>query len=293
MKPAAHTIYERQVQAAGASFRVRILEEDLSSVYPGMVRYTMDSCKGEDIVALCRTNSYEYSPCMPYHAREVALETVKRWESQLQADPETFPDQGLDIAPVKERRKNGGMVIIQGSPRPGGNCAILASWAEEAARDSGIDANVIFPHDLDIHPCIGCYQCYNKGSCVFGDDMTSIIDSVAESRLVVICSPVYTNTVPAGLKALIDRFQALHAEMTLGGNVHGGKGMLLAVAGRKGAGNFRCVTGVTKAFFSLIGISSQSPVLIDNMDEVRDIRRTPGIAAMVKNRVKACLMENP
>ena len=93
-----------------------------------------------------------------------------------------------------------------------GNCSILAGWAVDAAHELGRTAQVIYPHDMDIRCCIGCYQCYNTGSCVFDDDMGSIIDAIRESSLLVVCSPVYTNTVPGGLKLLIDRCQAYHAE---------------------------------------------------------------------------------
>ncbi|MCU0632572.1 MAG: flavodoxin family protein [Methanolinea sp.] len=194
----------------------------------------------------------------------------------------------VNPAPV-EHVPGGGVVVIQGSPRPGGNCGILASWAAEEARNAGVETMVIYPHDMDIHPCIGCYQCYNTGTCVFQDEMTALIDDVAKSRLVVICSPVYTNTVPAGLKALLDRFQALHGEITLGGHSPPKRGLLMAVAGRKGIQNFRCVSGVIKAFFSLVDITPLSPVLIDGMDEIRDVRTVPGLEDHVRSKVKECL----
>jgi len=289
MEPAITTIFERQVEAGGASYRIMMGEEDLSRFYPGMIRYTIEISRDDEIVALTRTNSYEYSPCMPFRAREVADDTVARWEAHLKLDPETFLASLPAIPATRKRRPGGGVVIIQGSPRPGGNCAILASWAADSARHEGVETTVIFPHDLDIHPCIGCYQCYNTGTCIFEDDMNAIINAVAESRLVVICSPVYTNTVPAGLKALIDRFQALHAERTLGGDARPGRGLLLAVAGRKGTENFKCVSEVARAFFSLLGITPVQPILVDGMDMIRDVRTVPDLGEQVRSSVKDCL----
>jgi multimeric flavodoxin WrbA len=41
--------------------------------------------------------------------------------------------------------------------------------------------------------------------------MGEVIEIIRHASLIVICTPVYTNTVPGGLKLLIDRCQALWA----------------------------------------------------------------------------------
>lgn len=290
MEPGIVSILERHLRAGGVSYRIALTEEDLSRVYPGMIMYTAEVSRDGKVLGRSRTNTLEYSPCTPLHARDVGLETVARWETLLGQDPGAFPTTIPPASPARRRVPASSAVIIQGSPRPGGNCAILASWAADAAREMGVKTTVFFPHDLDIHPCIGCYQCYNTGTCVFEDDMTAIIDAVAESRLVVVCSPVYTNSVPAGLKALIDRFQALHAERILGGDSFPAKGLLMAVAGRKGPENFRCVSAVARAFFSLIGMTPAPPLLVDGMDKTRDVRVVAGLGQEVRSNVKGCLV---
>jgi|GEM_PF-1484908 len=45
--------------------------------------------------------------------------------------------------------------------------------------------------------------------------MREIIDAVQAASALVICSPVYTNTVLGGLTLQIDSFQVYHAERTL------------------------------------------------------------------------------
>ncbi len=182
------------------------------------------------------------------------------------------------------------LVVIQGSPRADGNCSILAGWAVEAAHDLGRQSRVIYPHDLDIRCCIGCYQCYNTGSCVFDDDMRSIIDDIRSASLLVVCSPVYTNSVPAGLKSIIDRCQAYHAERVLSGGRTGQHGLIFSVAGRKGEGNFTCVTRVITAFLRNLGITPGGELLIDSVDAVRDIRLIHGLEQTVREKVKQCLV---
>jgi len=289
MEQAGKVIRDQQVQADGTAYHVIVREEDLSRFYPGLLRYTLEVRAGKEVLAVFRTNSYEYSPAMPFQARQVAEERATSWEEELRTGPSAFreshPLPPLPAGHVQGRR----VVIIQGSPRAGGNSAILASWAAEAARRKGREVEVIYPHDMDIHHCIGCYQCYNTGTCVFQDDMSEIIDAVAGCSLLVICSPVYTNTVPAGLKALLDRFLAMHAEMTLGGHVLSRKGLLMAVAGRKGQDNFMCVTEVIRAFFSLLGITPLQPVLVDATDLIGDVTKVEGLEGRVMSVVRDTL----
>lgn len=286
MEPAMTDIMERIVNAGGSAYRIEMSEEDLSSEYPGMKRFTVTLSSDGKILGIMRTNSYEYSPQISLHARDVAEKTVRRWEKDILRDPGTFISSLPPIPMARTAGSGNSAVIIQGSPRPTGNCAILASWAADAARDAGAETTVLFPHDLDIHPCIGCYQCYNTGTCIFQDDMTDVIDAVSRSCLVIVCSPVYTNTVPSGLKALMDRFQAFHAGRTLGGQAGHGTGLLMAVAGRTGTENFRCVTAVAGAFFSIVGITPASPILVDGMDRIFDLRSVAGMREQVRARVK-------
>lgn len=279
----------------GRTFSLRMWEEDLGDIYPGMTRFSLELWEKESMVTVFRTNSFEYAPTMTYGAREAAERVFSIWERDLAGDIECFleniprrkpiPHQSPPDSPV--------IVVIQGSPRPGGNCSILAAWVADEAQQLGKHVHVVFPHDLDIHPCIGCYQCYNTGTCVYEDDMNSIIPAVEKCRLLVVCTPVYTNTVPAGTKALIDRFQSLHASRTLGRQpFQGTRGLLLSVAGRKGKENFTCVSRVIGAFFSLVGIGAEEPVLLDGMDETRDIRVIPGLETRIRGAVRTALQKD-
>ena len=289
MERARGEIRKTVIPAAGGEYLLLLEREDFSGTYPGMARYSLSVTKDGETVALFRTNSYEYTPSDPLDAETAALRKADAWEHALRTDPGTFAAAHR----VPERRTppplETDVLVIQGSPRGDGNCAILAGWAAEAARDLGKKADVIFPHDMEIHHCIGCYQCYNTGSCVFNDDMASIIHAIRHAALVVVCTPVYTNTVPGGLKLLFDRCQAYHAERTITGGGPAPKGLLLSVAGRPGLSNFACITGVTGPFMRNIGIVPSGEVLVDAMDRHRDVRNIAGTEKRVKDLVSECL----
>jgi multimeric flavodoxin WrbA len=292
MEPARETLKSRVIRSGTQDYILTLDREDFSTHYPHMVRYVLTLREGERPYAVFRTNTYEYSPLNPLAAETAAQEKATLWERELIADDSSgiFHNYTAESA-RRQQEPATDLVIIQGSPRPDGNCGILTGWAAEAAKEAGRAVQVIYPHDLDIHCCIGCYQCYNSGTCVFDDDMGSVIDAVRGARLLIVCSPVYTNTVPASLKLVIDRMQAYHAERTLSGGRSGQEGILFSVAGRRGGDNFTCITKVVNAFFTNLGIQPAAQVLIDSMDTVTDIRTLPGRKEEVKGLVSAGLLK--
>ena len=289
MEPVRELLRSVEIPAGGNRYLLTLGREDYSAVYPGMVRYSVAVTFDDKEEAVFRTNSYEYSPLVPLKAEEVATGTADAWEKDLRTDSAAFFAQRTSPVRYPPLLPPTDCVIIQGSPRGDGNCAILAGWTADTVRHLGRTVQVIYPHDLDIHCCIGCYQCYNTGTCIFADDMGGIIDAIRGASLVVICSPVYTVTVPAGLKLVIDRSQAYHAERMLAGGRTGQAGLVLAVAGRKGGTHFTCVTRVLAAFFAHLGIAPAGEILIDSVDAVRDIRLIEGLEKRVRGAVERAM----
>lgn len=283
-------VRSEMISTPAGKFTLDIEEEDLSEIYPGLVRYTVRIVRGDEEIAVFRTNTYEYAPQIPLNARTAAEEQFASWKEHLSTHPAEFvellPPQKPECLPPVEAAD---VVVIQGSARPGGNCSIIAGWAADEAERQGKSAQVIFLHDLEIHPCIGCYWCYNTGHCTYDDDMTGVIRAIRQASLLVVCTPVYTNTVPAGLKAMMDRCQALHAWQLLSGEKRGAKGLLFSVAGRVGKENFACVVSVVDAYMRNLGIDPAEPVLFDGLDEIRDIRHIPGAEERVRSAVRASL----
>jgi len=292
MEPVRKRVRSVEINAGKERYLLILDSEDFSVLYPGMIRYTLTVKDGERIISVFRTNSFEYSPLVPLAAETAANQTADEWEREIRSNPLDFILNHRRRVPKHEASLTSDLVVIQGSPRALGNCGILAGWAVDAAHELGRTAQVIYPHDMDIRCCIGCYQCYNTGTCVFEDDMGNIIGAIREASLLVVCAPVYTNTVPGGLKLLIDRCQAYHAERSLSGGRTGQKGLIFSVAGRKGEENFTCVTQVISAFLRNLGITPAGEILIDRMDSVRDIRTIAGLEDTVREKVKHNLITN-
>lgn len=283
-------LIERNEIAAGDEVYTLVLtRRDLLSLYPGMVQYTLRLTSGEKTLYLFRTNTYEYSPTSPFDAVSVARQKAVEWGALLRTDPEAFFATSVEKGGELPEQGRPDVLIIQGSPRADGNCSILAGWASEAAVASGFTVEVVYPDDLWIRACIGCYQCYNTGFCTFDDDMTAIIASLRHARLLVICTPVYTSSIPGSLKMVVDRFQAYHAEISLYRNSEGKKGLLFSVAGRKGADNFTCVKRIIHGCMRNLHITPAGDALIDGIDELRDIRKIPATEYTVRTAVTTAL----
>ncbi len=278
----------RTVETPVGAFVINLLSEDLGTVYPGMRRYTVEIRHAGQCVYRYVINSYEQPPHTLFSTDEVADIVFGRLAYDVAARPEhytkalppvsrTLPGEAYDV------------VILQGSPRHFGSSATLAGWCADEASRQKRSAHIFSVHEMDIRPCSGCYVCYNQGICLLEDDMTVILKAIETASLLIIATPVYTNTVPAALKAVIDRGQALHARRTLLGTPVATNGLLIAVAGRPGPEPFECVRSVTGAFMRNIGIHLGGEILVDRMDTRRDVRAIEGLEERVRAAVASLL----
>ena len=113
------------------------------------------------------------------------------------------------------------VVVVQGSPRSDGNCAALAIEAFETCETAGLEVVIVSACALmsEAMPCDGCMQCVATGQCVHDDEMSLFVDMLDEASGLVWLTPVYFSSLPAGLKALIDRMQIFWARRQRDTNV--------------------------------------------------------------------------
>ena len=98
------------------------------------------------------------------------------------------------------------ILIISGSPRKGGNTALLAeAFAKGAAAHHHME--IVSVRDYTVNPCLGCNTCFKtNGICAQKDDMAIIYEKMSQADMIVIASPFYFYGISAQLKAVIDRF---------------------------------------------------------------------------------------
>jgi multimeric flavodoxin WrbA len=125
------------------------------------------------------------------------------------------------------------LVILSGSPRKNGNCALLANQAADAARAGGAAVELVFLQDLDIRPCEGCHVCRESvdAECILEDDMRGLYPKLRAADAILLASPIYSYDMSAQTKLLIDRLYALGAR---DGNALSGKrfGFIVVYGGK-------------------------------------------------------------
>ena len=96
---------------------------------------------------------------------------------------------------------------VVGSPRKNGNTTKLVKKALEGATSvPGVKTELYEMAGKKYHYCIGCFECFTTGSCVFKDDLQDFARRYHEADSIIWGAPVYHMAVPASMKAAMDRF---------------------------------------------------------------------------------------
>ena len=105
------------------------------------------------------------------------------------------------------------VLMINGSPRVGGNTAIALKEMEKAFEKNGIEVETVQIGNKAIRGCIACGTCVKKGQCVFDDAVNEVAPTFAEADGLVIASPVYYASANGTLVSFLDRlFYSCHCD---------------------------------------------------------------------------------
>lgn len=105
------------------------------------------------------------------------------------------------------------ILVLTGSPRKGGNSAILADHFIKGCREKGHRVDRFDAGLSTVHPCTGCNSCGMDGSCIFDDDFSFVRERIGRADLVAFVTPMYYFGFSAQLKAVIDRFYAINGQI--------------------------------------------------------------------------------
>ena len=108
------------------------------------------------------------------------------------------------------------VLIINGSPRTGGNTSIAVREMEKTFLEEGLEVETLQIGNEDIRGCIACNQCAETGKCVFDDIVNTVAEKFEKADGLVVASPVYYASANATLIALLDRlFYSSHFDKTM------------------------------------------------------------------------------
>ena len=100
------------------------------------------------------------------------------------------------------------ITVLNGSPRPQGNTAKMASAFRAAAEEAGHQVVQFDICRMNIKGCLACEYCHGKGNgeCIQKDDMHRIYAELKDTEMLVLAAPIYYHGISGQLKCAIDRF---------------------------------------------------------------------------------------
>ena len=173
------------------------------------------------------------------------------------------------------------IVAIYGSPRKGGNSALLLAKAVEGARLAGAEVDEVFLRDHKISPCLEIYHCIKNGECAIKDDFPAILAKLETSDGIILASPIFFYTVSAHTKIFMDRCQSLWVrkywieKQTMGAAPETRKGLFISVGATGGKKLFDGALLTVKYFFDVLSASMWGTVLCRGVDRCGEIERFP------------------
>ena len=97
------------------------------------------------------------------------------------------------------------VLMLNGSPRVGGNTSVALREMEAVFRQEGIEVETVQVGQKDVRGCIACGKCGALGKCVFDDIVNELAPKFQEADGLVVASPVYYASANPTLVALLNR----------------------------------------------------------------------------------------
>jgi len=161
---------------------------------------------------------------------------------------------------------------IYGSPRQGGNSDRLLDQALAGAGVAGAEVKRLYVRDLKLAGCRECGACDKSGVCRWNDDMQKVYPLLESSEIIILAAPIFFYGLPARMKAMIDRAQAMWNKRRLiktaeqRKSYDRGRGYLIAVGATKGKDLFKGVQLTAKYFFDALDKSYEGGIFFRELE---------------------------
>ena len=170
-------------------------------------------------------------------------------------------------------KKNKTVTIFVASPRANGNSEKLANRFIEGCMEQGYNINSITIRERRILGCNGCEYCYDhEGECCIKDDMQLIYRILETTNLIVFATPIYYQSFPSQLKAVIDRLY-----VTENRSFPITDAILLATCATKGSEMSFLTREYYRTLISYHGWNNLGEIMVDGLDGKDDICKHPAL----------------
>ena len=97
------------------------------------------------------------------------------------------------------------VLVLNGSPRDGGNTEIALAEMNRIFADEGFEVETVAVGKQLVRGCTGCRFCWKAGKCVFDDLVNEVAEKFREADALILATPVYYASANSTLTALLDR----------------------------------------------------------------------------------------
>ena len=97
------------------------------------------------------------------------------------------------------------VLLINGSPRVGGNTSIALGEMEKIFQQEGIQVETVQVGNKAIRGCVACLSCMEKGKCVFDDAVNMAIEKAKTADGFIFGSPVHYASATGNMTSFMDR----------------------------------------------------------------------------------------
>ena len=171
--------------------------------------------------------------------------------------------------------------------------------ALDGVRDAGAEIEMIVARDLSPSGgCLECGGCEKTGKCVVRDDMDKVYPLFEKADAVILSAPVFFYGVPAQVKAVIDRSQAMWSQRLLRKTTSedrkvfdSGKGYLIAVGATRGKQLFDGVILTAKYFYDALDMEYGGELLFRGLDGRKDVDEHPEMLSEAYELGKRVVLE--
>lgn len=176
----------------------------------------------------------------------------------------------MSVSIVKNEPQNRHLqvLVLFGSPHKDGHTAkLLQAFLQQLPPGCSVDQIDAFSEH--VMPCNGCQVCHKSINCIY-PDFDHIMLKIEQADVIVVATPVYFLSMPAPLKAMIDRFQLYWSARF----VHHIKpfvtkkkqGYLLMTTGSDDESGFEIIEKQTRMAFSIINTIFVGSVAVSSTD---------------------------
>ena len=162
------------------------------------------------------------------------------------------------------------VLVINGSPRRGGNSDLLCDEFIRGAREARHAVEKVALRDKTIAPCRACYACFRTGSCVQQDDMAELLDKIWQADVLLLASPTYFSTMSGPMKNMIDRLLPKWQDL-------GGKDAYVIVTGHDGRAGLKLVGEELSTVLGNLGCRVRQVIWGEHVWQKGEVLGTPAM----------------